>query len=95
MTMQREEGSSEAPPPGFGLFASGLLAVSLGLAGFCTSCFVAILGLLLWSHGGAGHPVDFANTYKYVALPVGIAVTLVSGVVLLALWLRRTYRRLR
>lgn len=75
----------------FGAFASVLLAVALGLAGFCGSCFAAIMTLLLYNHVG-GHTVDLADSYKYVALPVGVATLVVSGAVLALLRVRRLVR---
>ena len=79
------------PVGDFGLFASGLLAVSLGLAGFCGSCFVAILGILAYNSVGR-HTVDYANSYRYIALPVGVATLVVSALVLAVLWVRRQVR---
>jgi hypothetical protein len=75
----------------FGLFASALLAVSLGLAGFCGSCFVAILSILIYNTAGH-HAIDYADSYRYIALPAGIAALLVSGLVLAVLWVRRKVR---
>ncbi len=80
------------PVGDFGLFASGLIAVALGLAGFCGSCFLAIVGILLYNSAGH-HAVDYAISYRYIALPVGVAVMLGSGLVLAALWVRRQVRR--
>jgi hypothetical protein len=84
------------PVGDFGLFASGLLAVALGLAAFCGSCFAAILSILVynsfWARGGSWHALDFADSYRYVALPVGIAVLVVSALVLTVLWVRRQVR---
>jgi hypothetical protein len=75
----------------FGLFASGLLAVSLGLAGFCGSCFVAIITILIYNSAGR-HAIDYADSYRYIALPVGIAALVVSALVLAVLWIRRKVR---
>lgn len=80
------------PVGDFGLFASGLIAVALGLAGFCGSCFFAIVVILIYNSAGH-HAVDYAISYRYVALPVGVAVMLGSGLVLAALWVRRQVRR--
>jgi hypothetical protein len=79
------------PIGNFGLFASALIAAALGLGGFCLSCFVSILGILLWN--STGHPpINYADSYLYIALPVGIATLCVSSAVLLALWIRRQFR---
>ena len=78
------------PVGDFGLFASGLLAVSLGLAAFCGSCFAAIVGMLVFNIAHRGQPgLDYADSYRYVALPAGVATLVVSALVLGVLWLRR------
>jgi hypothetical protein len=104
MQMDRSTGAGQDParsfggtkllglPVGdFGLFASVLLAVSLGLGAFCGSCFLAILGILVYNTAGR-HAVDYADSYRYVALPVGVAMLLASGLVLAVLWVRRQVR---
>ncbi len=81
------------PVGDFGLFASGLLAVSLGLAAFCGSCFAAILGMLWYNSVHHGRPaLDYADSYRYVALPAGVATLVVSALVLGVLWVRRQLR---
>jgi hypothetical protein len=80
-----------APIGGFGLFASALIAAALGLAAFCISCFLSIFGILIWNSAGH-HAINYADSYLYVALPVGIATLCVSSIVLLALWFRRKVR---
>jgi ABC-type dipeptide/oligopeptide/nickel transport system permease subunit len=71
----------------FGFFASLLLSFSLGFLAFFATCFIAIFGILIYN--GAGHHVNFADSYRYIALPVGLIVLAVSFVVLLGFWLRR------
>ena len=75
----------------FGLFATVLLSVSLGLTVFCVSCCVAIFTLLAYNQLGH-HAVNFADTYKFVALPAGSVTTVLSFLFLFALWLRRKFR---
>jgi hypothetical protein len=72
----------------FGLFATLLLSFSLGFLAFFATCFVAIFGILIYN-GAGHHSMNFADSYRYIALPVGLTVLAVSLVVLLALWLRR------
>ena len=94
MDAQRRFGGTRllgVPVGDFGLFASGLLAVALGLAGFCGSCFLAIVGILIYNAGGR-HSVDYADSYHYIALPIGVAVLVVSALVLAVLWVRRQVR---
>ena len=75
----------------FGLFATCLLAWALGLIAFCVSCFFSILGLLAYNTLGH-HSVDFADSYRYVAFPVGLVTMVVSFFALLTLWVRRKTR---
>ena len=76
---------------GFGLFATVLLSIALGLTVFCVSCFLAILSVLIYNQVGH-HAVNFADTYKFVALPAGSVTTVVSFIFLFALWIRRRVR---
>ena len=75
----------------FGPFAICLLSWALGLIAFCISCFVSIVSLLFYNVLGH-HSVDFADTYRYVAFPIGLSVTVISFFVLVALWMRRKVR---
>lgn len=72
----------------FGLFASLLLSFSLGFMAFFATCFVSILSILAYNSAGH-HTVNFADSYLYAGLPVGLTVLIVSLVTLLGLWLRR------
>src|SRR5579875_453187 len=56
----------------FGFFSSILLSVASGFLAFFASCTVAIFALLFWN--AMGHHVNYADSYLYVALPVGSAV---------------------
>jgi hypothetical protein len=71
----------------FGLFASLLLSFSLGFTAFFASCFVSIIGILIYN--SAGHHMNFADSYRLIALPVGLVVLVVSLVFFLGLWFRR------
>lgn len=72
----------------FGLFATILLSFSLGFLAFFATCFVAIFGILIYNSAGH-HNMNFADSYRYIALPVGLAVLAISLIVLLGFWLRR------
>ena len=69
-------------------FASLLLSFSLGFASFFLATFLAIFTLLFYNEGGH-HNVDFADTYKFVGLPVGLVVLAVSLIFFGSLWIRR------
>jgi len=72
----------------FGLFSSLLLSFSLGFGSFFLATFLAIFALLFYNEGGH-HNVDFADTYKFVGLPVGLVVLGVSLIFFGSLWIRR------
>ena len=72
----------------FGLFASTLIAVALGFITFFGVTFLSIFGLLIYN-GVGHHHVTLDTSYKMIALPVGIAMLVISYVVLLGIWLRR------
>ncbi len=76
------------PLSGFGLFSTLLLSLSAGFLAFFVSCFLAIFGILIYNSAGH-HSVNFADSYKYIALPVGLFVLGASFFVLMGLWLRR------
>lgn len=71
----------------FGLFASVLLSLSMGFITFFAVCFLAIFGILFYN--GAGHHVNFADSYLYFGLPVGLGVLAISFALLIGLWIRR------
>jgi hypothetical protein len=72
----------------FGLFASVLIAVALGFMAFFGVTFLSIFGLMIYNHAG-GHHVTLDTAYKFIALPAGVFVLIVSLAVLFAIWLRR------
>jgi ABC-type Fe3+ transport system permease subunit len=72
----------------FGFFSSLLVSFSLGFAAFFLGTFLAIVTLLFYNEGGH-HNVDFADTYKFVGLPLGLLVLAASLLVLGTLWIRR------
>jgi hypothetical protein len=72
----------------FGLFASALIALALGFMTFFGVTFLSIFGLMIYNHAG-GHHVTLDTGYKFIALPAGIFVLIVSLAVLLGIWLHR------
>jgi hypothetical protein len=88
-TANRAAGTFFGIPLGdFGIFSSLLLSFSLGFASFFLATFLAIFTLLFYNEGGH-HNVDFANTYKFVGLPVGLVVLAASLIFFGSLWIRR------
>jgi len=71
----------------FGFFGSLLLSMASGFLAFFSSCVVAIFALLFWN--AFGHHVNYADSYLYVALPVGVAVLVFGFLFFTGTWLRR------
>ncbi len=71
-----------------GLFPCLFLALAFGLIAFFASCFLAIMSLLVWNTATHGH-TSYADTYRYVALPTGLAVMVMGMVFVTGSWLRR------
>lgn len=72
----------------FGFFSSILLALASGFLTFFASCFVAIVALLFWNALGH-HKVNYADSYLYVAFPLGLLVMACGFVFFTGAWLRR------
>ena len=72
----------------FGLFATLLLSLSLGFLAFFAVTFVSIFGILIFN-GVTHHTVDLSSSYKFIALPAGAFVLILSLFVLGGAWLRR------
>lgn len=72
----------------FGFFSSILLSLASGFLTFFGSCFLSIFALLFWNTLGH-HSVSYADTYLYVALPLGSAVMVVAFFFFTGVWLRR------
>jgi uncharacterized membrane protein len=80
------------PLDGFGLFTSLLLSFAAAFFTFFIATTLAIFTLLAWNLGGS-HTVNYADSYRWVGLPAGLAVLAVSLVVFGALWVRGRLRR--
>jgi hypothetical protein len=80
------------PLEGFGLFTSALLTLATGFFTFFASTCIAIFSLLGWNVFGH-HTVDYADTYRYVGLPLGLIAMAVATVVFGSLWVRAKVRR--
>jgi uncharacterized membrane protein len=71
-----------------GFFHSLLIACIFAVMAFFATCFVAILGLLVYNEAGH-HAVDMADVYIYAAAPVGLVALIVALAVLMGFWVRR------
>jgi hypothetical protein len=76
------------PVGDFGFFSSVLIAVALGFITFFGVTFLSIFGLMIYNRAG-GHHVTLDTAYKFIALPAGIFMLIVSLAVLLGIWLHR------
>lgn len=80
-----------APVKDFGWFASIIVGIATGMAAFFFATFLAIFSVLFYN--AAGHHVDFTVTYKFVGLPVGLAVMAFALAYLGTFWARRVLRK--
>ncbi|HZZ40287.1 MAG TPA: hypothetical protein VFE06_14225 [Acidobacteriaceae bacterium] len=74
----------------FGLFSCVLLSVAAGFFAFFCTCFLAIMGLLFWNTL-AHQQINYADSYRYIAFPIGLAVMAVGFVFFTAVWVRRRF----
>jgi hypothetical protein len=72
----------------FGFFSSLLLALASGSLVFFASLFLAIISLLVWNIVGH-HQVDYADSYRFVAFPLGLIVLVCALIFFTGTWLRR------
>jgi hypothetical protein len=79
-----------APVGDFSVFQTILLSLASGAAAFFAATFLAIMSLLVATM--FGHKVDFSIAYRWVGVPVGIAVLVIAGVFLTSALLSRIRR---
>ena len=72
----------------FGFFSSLLLSLASGFLAFFSTLFLAIIALLVWN-GIGHHQVNYADSYLYVAFPIGLIVLAVALLFFTGTWLRR------
>jgi len=75
-----------------GWFQTLLMSFATGFAAFFATTFVAIISLLVYMMATGKHP-DFALTYKWGGLPVGLVVLALTLGYLGTLWARRKIRK--
>jgi hypothetical protein len=80
------------PLEGFGLFTSLLLSLAAAFFTFFASTCIAIFSLLAWNVIGQ-HTVSYADSYRYVGFPAGVAVLVLALPVFGTLWVRAKLRR--
>lgn len=88
----RREGVLLGIPLGdLGWFQSLLMGLATGMAAFFASTFLAIIAFLILL--AAGHPLDFALTYRWVGFPIGVVVMALALGYLALQWTRRMIRK--
>ncbi len=80
-----------APMGELGWFASLLMGLASGMAAFFFTTFLGIVTILFLN--AAGHKVDYAWSYLYIGLPLGLIVMVLSLAYLGMLWTRRVMRK--
>ena len=75
-----------------GWFTSLVMSFAIGFAAFFAATFLAIVSTLIYS-AATHRAVDFANTYKWFGLPVGLLVLVAALGYLGSLWVRRQARK--
>ena len=80
------------PLQGFGLLASLLLSFAAGFIGFFGSTGIAIFVLLAWNLSGR-HAINYADSYLYVGVPLGLLVLVVALGLFLTLWARAKFHK--
>jgi hypothetical protein len=75
-----------------GWFSSLLMSFALGFAAFFAATFFSIFAVLIYNTA-TRHAVDFALTYKWVGLPIGMLVLVAALSYLGTLWVRRQLRK--
>lgn len=72
----------------FGFFSALLLALASGFLAFFATCFLAIFGLLCWNLIGHNN-LNYADSYRYIAFPIGVGVLVLALLFFTGTWLRR------
>jgi hypothetical protein len=80
------------PMGDLGWFTSLVMSFAIGFAAFFAATFCAIVTTLIYS-AATHRTVDFANTYKWFGLPVGLLVLCAALAYLGTLWIRRQTRK--
>jgi hypothetical protein len=75
-----------------GLFASLLIGLATGFVAFFAATFLGIIGLLVYN-STTHHAVDYALSYRWGGLPVGIVALVAAWGYLGTLLVRRMLRR--
>jgi hypothetical protein len=75
-----------------GWFASLLIGLTTGMIVFFGSTFLGIAGILIYN-STTHSTVDFADSYKFVGLPLGATAMVLALGFLGTLWVKRVFRK--
>jgi hypothetical protein len=76
----------------FGWFGTLLVSVAAGFLTFFATTFCAIVVILI-SNSAAHTNIDFAVSYRYIGLPIGLIVLVLALATLGTLWVKRVLRK--
>jgi TRAP-type C4-dicarboxylate transport system permease small subunit len=74
----------------FGFFSCILLSLASGLLTFFATLFLSIVSLLVWN-SATHQDISYADTYRYVAFPIGVIVMVCAFFFFLGTWIRRKF----
>lgn len=80
------------PIGNMGWFGSLLIGIAAGFMAFFAATFCSIVVILIYNTTTHG-TVDFAISYRWIGLPVGLTVLVLALGYLASLWLKRILRR--
>jgi hypothetical protein len=75
-----------------GWFQTALMSAASGFLAFFAATFLGIMTILIWNATTHG-TVDFAVSYKWIGLPVGLLVLATASLYLGSLWVKRMVRK--
>jgi hypothetical protein len=81
-----------APVKDLGWFASVIMGLATGFMAFFFVTFLGIVAILIWRE--SGHPAaDFTLSYKWMGLPAGLLMAVLSLAYLGTFWVKRIARK--
>jgi hypothetical protein len=90
--MQGESRVFGVPVGRLGWFASLLIGTAIGAMMFFAGTFLGIVGILIYNSVAHGS-VDFADSYKFVGLPLGTVAGVVALGYLGGVWVKGKLRK--
>lgn len=82
-----------APVGDFSLFQTVLISLATGVASFFGATFLAIMTILVLTQATSHKTIDFAIAYRWIGLPVGIVMLVLTSGYLFTLFALRIKRQ--